>query len=533
MSTLAQSDLFGTTALTRPAVNPWLIAFTVMLATFMEVLDTSIANVALPHIAGNLSAGVDESTWVLTSYLVSNAVVLPLTGWFSRLFGRKSFYMSCVLIFIFSSFLCGVATSLPMLVFFRVLQGAGGGGLQPVSQAILVESFPRAKQGMAMAVYGMGVVVAPIIGPTLGGWLTDNYSWRWIFLINIPVGLLSLFLTSTLIHDPPHVARNGNGKRVHIDYIGLGLLSVGLGFLQVVLDKGQRDDWFASHFIVWCSLASAIGLIGAILWELRQKDPVVELHLFKDRNYATATFLMFLLGVVLYGSTVLLPVLLQTLVGYTAQLSGLVLSPGAIVTLFSLPLVGWLLARYHARWLVIFGLLVLSFGLFQLSHINLTTGFWTYVFIWMISRGGLGFLFVPINVTAFSFVPKERMNNATGLINLARNIGGSVGISLVTTMQVRLAQKHQADLVCHMTPLNPGYLQALHGLAAELSAKGSTAATAAQQASAILYGELQRQANMLAFIDVFWILGVVCLAMIPLMLLIKSAPRGEVSSSVH
>jgi DHA2 family multidrug resistance protein len=533
MSALAQSDAFSPTDFTRPAVNPWLIAFTVMLATFMEVLDTSIANVALPHIAGSLSAGVDESTWVLTSYLVSNAIVLPLTGWFSRLFGRKSFYMSCVLIFIISSFLCGVATSLPMLVLFRVLQGAGGGGLQPVSQAILVESFPRAKQGMAMAVYGMGVVVAPIVGPTLGGWITDNYSWRWIFFINIPVGLLSIFLTSTLIHDPPHVSRLENGKRVRIDFIGLGLLSVGLGFLQVVLDKGQRDDWFSSHFIVWSACACAIGLVGAVLWELRQKDPVVELHLFKDRNYATATFLMFLLGVVLYGSTVLLPVLLQTLAGYTAQLSGLVLSPGAIVTLVSLPLVGWLLARYHARWLVIFGLLVLSFGMFQLAYINLTTGFWTFVYLWMISRGGLGFLFVPINVVAFSFVPKERMNSATGLINLARNIGGSVGISLVTTMQARLAQKHQVDLVSHMSPLNPHYLDALYGLSANLRSHGSSATLAMQQAQTLLYDELLRQSAMLSFIDVFWVLGAVCLGMIPLMLLIKSPPPSSGPLAIH
>ena len=527
MSTLAQSERLTAADFTRPGVNPWLIAFTVMLATFMEVLDTSIANVALPHIAGSLSAGVDESTWVLTSYLVSNAIVLPLTGWFSKLFGRKSFYMSCVLIFIVSSFLCGVATSLPLLVFFRVLQGAGGGGLQPVSQAILVESFPRSKQGMAMAVYGMGVVVAPIIGPTLGGWLTDNYSWRWIFFINIPVGLLSIFLTSTLIHDPPHVARSENGDRVRIDYIGLGLLSVGLGFLQVVLDKGQRDDWFGSNFIVWCTVACAVGLIGAVIWELRQKNPVVELQLFKNRNYATATLLMFLLGVVLYGSTVLLPVMLQTLAGYTAQLSGLVLSPGAMATLVSLPLVGWLMARYQPRWLVIFGLTVLSVGMFQLAYINLTTDFWTYVYLWMISRGGLAFLFVPINVTAFSFVPKEKMNNATGLINLARNIGGSVGISLVTTIQARLAQKHQSDLVANLTPLNPRYLAALHGLTAELQTRGSSAATAAHQAGALLYGELQRQAAMLAFIDVFWLLGVVCLVMIPLMALVKTPPKHD------
>jgi len=509
-------------------VNPWIIAFTVMLSTFMEVLDTSIANVALPHIAGSLSAGVDESTWVLTSYLVSNAIVLPLTGWFARLFGRKRFYMACVATFIVSSFLCGVAPSLTLLVFFRVLQGAGGGGLQPVSQAILVESFPREKQGMGMAMYGMGVVVAPIIGPTLGGWLSDNYSWRWIFFINIPIGILSLLMTSMLIVDPPHLSGDGNGNgkgKVHIDYIGLGLLSLGLGFLQVVLDKGQRDDWFGSHFIVWCTVVCAVGLLGAIFWELRQKDPVVELHLFKDRNYAFATITMFLLGVVLYGSGVLLPLLLQTLVGYTAQLSGYVLSPGAVLTLVCLPLVGWLLTRVQARWLVIFGLIILALGTFQLTHLNLTAGFWTFVVVWMVSRAGMAFLFVPINVTAFSFVPKYRMNSATGLINLARNIGGSVGISLVMTLQARLAQMHQTNLVGHMTPLNSRYQAALHGAAAVARAHGADAVCAAHQAQGLLYGELLQQSNMLAFLDAFWILGAICLAMIPMMLFIKSAPR--------
>jgi DHA2 family multidrug resistance protein len=520
MSSLVKAEL-AAPDVWRPTINPWWIAFTVMLATFMEVLDTSIANVALPHIAGSLSAGIDESTWVLTSYLVSNAIVLPLTGWFSRIFGRKRFYISCVIIFIVSSLLCGFAPSLPLLVFFRVLQGAGGGGLQPVSQAILVESFPREKQGMAMAIYGMGVVVAPIIGPTLGGWLTDNYSWRWIFFINIPVGLLSIFLTTALISDPSHVSGKKTGERIKIDYIGLGLLSVGLGFLQVVLDKGQRDDWFGSHFIVWCAVLCAIGLVGTVVWELRQKDPVIELHLFRDRNYATATFFMFALGIVLYGTTVLLPVMLQTLNGYTAQLSGLVLSPGAIITLISLPLVGRLLVRRDPRWLVVIGLVILSVGMFQLAKLNLYTSFWTFVFVWMISRGGMAFMFVPINVMAFSFVPKERMNNATGLINLARNLGGSVGISLVTTLQARLTQRHQTTLVSHMTPLDPRYRAALHGLTGALHIRGSSWAMAAQQAQGILYGELQRQAAMLAFIDVYWILGVVCLAMIPLMFVMK------------
>jgi DHA2 family multidrug resistance protein len=504
-------------------INPWLIAFTVMLATFMEVLDTSIANVALPHIAGSLSAGVDESTWVLTSYLVSNAIVLPLTGWFSRLFGRKRFYMACVLIFVLSSLLCGLAPTLPLLVFFRVLQGAGGGGLQPVSQAILVESFPRAKQGMAMAVYGMGVVVAPIIGPTLGGWITDNYTWRWIFFINIPVGLLSIILTSMLIADPPHLTGQKNQGRLRIDYIGLAFLSVGLGFLQVVLDKGQRDDWFASHFITWCAAASAIGLIGAVAWELRQKEPIIELHLFKDRNYAVATATMFVLGVVLYGTTVLLPVMLQTLMGYTAQLSGLVLSPGAILTMITLPICGRLLAKYPPHWLVMVGLFFLSLGMFALARLNLYTSFPVFVFVWMISRGSLGFLFVPINVSAFAFVPKERMNSATGMINLARNIGGSVGISLVTTWQTRFAQRHQMRLIENYSPLNPNYNRAVHGLAALLHSRGSDMVTATKQAQALLYGELQRQANMLAFIDVYWLLGVLCFAVLPFMFFMKRA----------
>jgi len=517
----------------RPAVNPWLIAITVMLATFMEVLDTSIANVALPHIAGNLSAGIDESTWVLTSYLVSNAIVLPLTGWFATLFGRKRFYMTCVVVFTVSSFLCGLAPSLLMLVVFRVIQGAGGGGLQPVSQAILVESFSRERQGMAMAVYGMGVVVAPIIGPTLGGWITDNFSWRWIFFINIPIGILSILMTSALVTDPPYLQRRKLGKGLKIDFIGLGLLSVGLGFLQVVLDKGERDDWFGSHFILWSTILAVGALCGLLIWEWRNKDPIIDLRLFKDRNFSVATLTMFALGVVLYGTTVLLPVLVQTLMGYTAELSGLVLSPGAIITMMTMPLVGKLLSRFQARWLVILGLLILSVGMFKLSGINLQTNFGTLVKIWMISRGGLGFLFVPINVMAFYFVAREKTNNATGLINLARNMGGSIGISLVTTMQDRLAQKHQGMLVTHMTPLNPNYQDALHGLAQTLQAHGASAALALQQAEGILYGQLQRQSAMLGFVDVFWLLGATCIAMIPMMFVMKKTSPGRGSAPMH
>jgi DHA2 family multidrug resistance protein len=363
----------------KPGVNPWIIAITVMLATFMEVLDTSIANVALPHIAGSLSAGVDESTWVLTSYLVSNAIVLPLTGWFSTMFGRKRFYMGCVVVFTVSSFLCGLAPNLVLLVIFRIVQGAGGGGLQPVSQAILVESFDRRRQGMAMAVYGMGVVVAPIIGPTLGGWITDNFTWRWIFFINIPVGILSILMTSAFVADPSYLVRKTFRTGLKIDFFGLGLLSVGLGFAQVVLDKGQREDWFGSNFIVWCTVICVIGLVGAVIWELKQKDPIVDFHLLKDRNFAVATLTMFALGVVLYGTTVLLPILVQTLMGYTAELSGLVLSPGAVITMLTMPLVGRLLARFEARWLVVVGLVTLSVGMFELSSLNLQTDFKTFV----------------------------------------------------------------------------------------------------------------------------------------------------------
>jgi DHA2 family multidrug resistance protein len=518
----------------RP-VNPWLIALTVMLATFMEVLDTRIANVSLPHIAGTFSATVNESTWVLTSYLVSNAIVLPITGWLSRLFGRKRFYIACVVIFTVCSFLCGLAPSLAFLVVFRVIQGAGGGGLQPTSQAILVESFDRPRQGMAMAVYGMGVVVAPIIGPTLGGWITDNYSWRWIFFINIPIGILSILMTSAIVSDPPYLSRlrRDAKNRIPIDYMGLGFLCVGLGFLQIVLDKGQQEAWFSSNFIIWCSIIGVIGLVGTVIWELSVKDPVIDLHLFKDRNYAVSTFAMFMLGVILYGTTVLLPVLVQTLMGYTAELAGLVLSPGAVLTLFCMPLVGRLLAKYEARWLVIIGLVTLSAGMFRLASLNLTTDFWTFVTTWMISRSGLAFLFVPINVMAFYFVPKERINNATGLINLARNMGGSIGISLVTTIQFRLTQAHQAVLVGHLTPYDLSYRTALEHLISVLRGVGVSALQAETWARGMIYGNLLRQSSMLAYVDVFWMLGAVCLALIPLMFLMRKTAPGRKPAPMH
>jgi DHA2 family multidrug resistance protein len=504
-------------------VNPWIIAGTVMLATFMEVLDTSVANVSLPHIAGSLSASLDEATWVLTSYLVANAIILPMGGWFAMLLGRKRFYMICVALFTVSSVMCGLAPTLGLLIFFRILQGIGGGALQPMSQAILVESFPREKQGMAMAVYGMGVVVAPVIGPTLGGWITDNFTWRWIFLINIPVGILSLVLTSALIFDPPYLVRRGFRDGLKVDYLGLGLLATGLGSLEVVLDEGQKEDWFSSQFIVVFAAVCAICLIAVVVWELRQKQPVIDFKILKERNFTLATLSMLVLGFVLYGSTTLLPLLLQTLMGYTALLSGLVLSPGGIVICILMPVVGIALRRFQARWLVIFGVLISVFGLLIMSRFNLYIDYRTAATSRIVQSAGLAFLFVPISATAFALIPRERMNYATGLFNLARNIGGSSGIAAVTTMLARRGQYHTQVLVAHLTPYNPVYREALDRSALLLQAHGSSPVDAASQAQAMLYGSMLRQSNMLAFSDAFRVMAILFVAIIPLMFLMKKA----------
>jgi DHA2 family multidrug resistance protein len=514
-------------------INPWLIAVTVMLATFMEVLDTSVANIALPHIAGSLSASVDESTWVLTSYLVSNAIVLPLSGWFSRLFGRKNFYMFCVGIFTISSFLCGLAPTLPLLVTFRVLQGIGGGALQPVSQAILVESFSKAKQGAAMAVYAMGVVFAPAVGPTLGGWITDNFSWRWIFFINIPIGVISLLMTQFLISDPPYLKRE-NLRTLKIDYMGIGLLGLGLGALQILLDKGQRDDWFSSHFIVACAVIAVICLVGVVIWELRSKAPVVDFGLLRERNFALATLTMFVMGLVLYGTTVLLPEMLQTLLGYTALASGMVLSPGALVLIAILPFVGWLLGKVEARWLVTIGAAILAASLLYMSHFDLDLDFHTALMARIYQSCGMAFLFVPVNVMAFYFISKEKTSNATGIINLARNIGGSVGISMVTTQIERGSQLHQNYLVAQATPLSDTYRSMLSGAAQNFIAHGSSIAQAAAQAQALLYGMIERQATMLAYVDDFRVLAWVSLAIVPFMFLMKKMrPHKAGSAAMH
>ncbi len=509
----------------RPAINPWIIAITVTLATFMEVLDTSIANVALPHIAGSLSAGQDESTWVLTSYLVSNAIVLPLSGWLSSIMGRKNFYMSCVALFTVSSFLCGLAPNLATLIICRVLQGAGGGGLQPSEQAILADTFAPAKRGMAFAVYGIAVVTAPAIGPTLGGWITDNFTWRWIFFINIPVGLISLLLSSRLIQDPPYFHRRKLSE-TKIDYIGLGFVALGLGTLQIVLDKGQRDDWFESHFIVILSLIAVASLIFVIFWEWHHKDPIIDLHLFRDRTFGISNLLMFMLGFALLGSTLLLPLFMQTLLGYSAEQAGLALMPGGFTIMLLLPLVGFLLSRYSPRWLLVFGLVVLSGSLFHMAGFDLEIDFRTAATARLFQAVGMAFLFVPINTAAYAFLPREKNNAASGLMNLARNIGGSVGISLVTTLLDRRTQVHLNDLSHNLSSANPALRSMLQGATHAMQAHGASAAFATRQAYALIEGTVQREATMLAYIDDFRLLGFAIMAMIPVVFLMKKSKPG-------
>ncbi len=512
-------------AYTPPAVNPWVIALTVTLATFMEVLDTSIANVSLPHIAGGLAASVDESTWILTSYLVSNAIVLPMSGWMSALIGRKRFYMSCVALFTFSSFFCGLAPNLGMLIFFRVLQGVGGGGLQPSEQSILADTFPAKKLGMAFAIYGMAVVVAPAIGPTLGGFITDNYSWRWIFYINVPIGIISLLLTSRLISDPPHLSgEREKGKTFRIDYIGLGLLAIGLGALQVVLDKGQRLDWFESHFILDLTIISAAALVTVVFWEWRHQHPIIDLKLFRDRSFAIGNTMMFMLGFILLATTLLLPLFSQTMLGYTAREAGFSLMPGGFVILLCMPLVGFLLSRYDPRWLMAFGLSALSFALFYMTHFDLAIDFWTVAKARVFQGAGLAFLFVPINTVAYAYLPRNKNNAASGLINLARNVGGSIGISFVTTMLARRTQTHRSDLTANLNPASPRVQAMLQGTTSALRAHSGS--DALHQAYAMLQGSVERQATMLSYIDNFRILAIAALLLLPCVLLIKRPRKG-------
>ena len=510
----------------KPKTNPWLIAVVVALAAFMEVLDTSIANVALPHLAGDLGASNDESTWVLTSYLVSNAIVLPLSGWLATTFGRKRFFLLCIALFTLSSLLCGIAPSLAMLVLFRVIQGVGGGGLQPMAQAILADTFPPEKRGLAFALYGITAVMAPTIGPTLGGWLTDNYSWRWIFYINLPVGLLTLFLVLRLVEDPPYI-RIRRGAGIRIDYIGIALLTLAVGALQVLLDKGQEDDWFGSEFIVTLTVVSAACFISLVVWEWRQKSPIVDVRLFKSFNFAVSSLMMFSLGILLFSSLVMMPLFLQTLMGYTAQSAGLVLSGAGVILLFEMPIVGQLTTKVPAKYIMAFGWLCLAFGMYySTQRLDLLISFRAAGELRIVQAMGLGFLFVPITLVAYIGIPPEKGNSISGLVNFMRNIGSSVGTSLVTTLLARRAQFHQSMLSDHANNYAPAFRNQLNGLAAQLNHAGASVPDAQVQAYARLYQSVQVQAQTLAYIDTFKVLAVAASLMFLLTFMVRRNDPG-------
>lgn len=505
----------------QPRVNPWLITLAVMLATFMEVLDTSVANVALPHIAGNLSASTDEATWVLTSYLVSNAIVLPATGWLSRTFGRKNFLLFCIALFTFASFLCGAATTLPLLVAARILQGVGGGALQPIAQAILLESFPIHRRGAAMAAYAFGIVCAPIIGPTLGGWLTDHYSWRWVFYINIPVGILAVYLVWLLIEDPPHIR---NAARTTIDYLGFGLLALWLSSFQIILDKGQHADWFNASWIRWAALLCAASFVGFIARELTAPEPIVNLRVFKNRNFALATAVVTIIGAVLYGTTALIPGFLQGLMGYTALASGLTVSPRGIGSIAAILLVSRLMGKIDGRILITFGLFLLAWSSWTLGNINTQVAWTSIAWPVILNGAGISLLFVPLSVLATSTLKVEELGAATGLYNLMRNIGGSVGISMVTTMLARQSQAHQAVLTAHITPYDPETQQTLLALTRHMSL---------DNAYALLYTRVLEQSALWGYVSNFRSMALLCIACIALAFIFRKVATPRPALEVH
>ena len=515
----------------KPRHNQWAIALTVTLATFMEVLDTSIANVALPHIAGGLGASADEATWVLTSYLVANAVVLPASAYMVTFFGRKRFYMACVVMFGLSSMLCGLAPSLPLLIFFRVLQGAGGGGLAPSEQAILADTFEPEKRGQAFAIYGMAVVAAPALGPTLGGWITDNFDWRWIFFINVPIAIVSLILTDRLVEDPPFIQKRVAATRktgLKLDFFGFALLALGFGSLEFVLDKGQEDDWFGSRVITFFTALCIVALSTLVVWSVTQlrkgKRPILNLELFRNRNFAATFMMMFLLGFALYGTTVLIPQYLQSLMGYTAQLAGMVISPGGITIMIIMPLVGFLIQRIDPRYLVAFGFTVTTIALLHMRTLYPEVSFGYAASLRIYQTIGIAFLFVPINTMAYTGVRQDQNNDVSGLTNLARNIGGSVGTAFFITVLARREQFHQMRLGDALHPSNPLLQQRIDSLKTFFQHAGGLASSP-QTASVFAYGnvynQLKRQATALAYIDVIQLLAIGCGCMLPLVFLLK------------
>ena len=509
----------------HPTFSPWLIAGAVMLATFMEVLDTTIVSVALPNMAGSLAATNEEATWVLTSYLVANAIVLPASSWFSLRFGRKRFLLACTGLFTLASFLCAFAPSMPVLILARILQGAGGGALQPLSQAILLESFPREKQGMAMAMFGLGVVGAPIIGPFLGGWLTDNYSWRWVFNINIPIGIIAIFLMAKYVEDPPYIKNSRPGT---IDAVGFGLLTVWLATLQIVLDKGQQEDWFASAWITWFIVISVTALIALIARELRTREPIVDLHVFRNRNFWVGTSMTAIIMAGMYSALAMLPLFLQTLLGYTSQNAGLATAPRGIGAMIAMPLVGILMSYVDGRWLISVGVVLVSLATFMFGNLTLDVSMASIVWPNALQGMGMGFVMVPLMAISVGTLSKDKIGNASGIFNLMRNLGGSIGISVSTTFLARMTQTHQANLVSHMTPYDPAFRGRLTELAAGLS-RYAAEPLAHLEAYGLLHGMLLQQANLLAYVDMFYWTTLIIAVCLPGAWLLRKVAKGSVA----
>lgn len=501
-----------------PDCSPWLIAAAVMLPTFMEVLDTSIASVALPHIAGSLSATTNEATWVLTSYLVANAVVLPASGWFSLRFGRRNFLLFCILLFTISSFVCGAATSLGMILVARAVQGAGGGALQPLSQAILLESFPRAKRGMAMAVFGLGVVVAPVLGPTLGGWLTDTYTWRWAFYINIPIGVIAVVMISRFVKDPPYVQHAKVGR---IDSIGFGLLAIWLACLQIILDKGQEDDWFGAVWIRWAALILVLAFVAFLVRVLTAKAPIVRLRVFKDKNFALGCLLIALFGGVIYGIVTILPLFYQTVLNYTAGASGIAVSPRGLGAIAVMPLIGVLTSKIDNRWLIMSGFVLFAWSSLAMAKLTLDISQWSLLWPIILSGTAAGLVFVPLSTVAMGTLRNEQIGNASGLYNLLRNIGGSVGISVVNTIVARHQQVHRSEMVRYLVPGTREFQQAIAALRGAMGAHVAPNIAAAR-ANLMLQNGLEQQATLYSYVDDLRYMALLCILCVPIVFFVRS-----------
>ena len=511
--------------------NPYLVAMVVSLAAFMEVLDTTITNVSLSHIAGTLGASQDESTWVLTSYLLANGIVLPLSGWLSGVMGRKRFFMTCIAAFTVASLVCGMANSLPILIFFRLVQGLAGGGLQPTQQAMIVDVFPPEKRGAAFGITGITMIVAPILGPTLGGVITDNYSWRWIFFMNVPVGMLAFWLVGRMVQDPPHAQAKGV---LSIDYIGLSLIAFGLGALQIMLDKGQQDDWFGSNFIIMCATISAVCLISAVFWLLRQEDPIIDLRLLTKPSFSLSCIMIFAMGFCLYGSSTLLPLLLQSEFGYNATLAGLVLSPGGLAVIFIMPLAGRLVGKIQARYLIATGMALLTIGLWYTMHVTPQTTYNNFVLMRISQVLGLPLLFIPISTLAFMAIPKEKSSKASAIYALSRNIGGSIGIAILTSYVSRHQQMEQSTLSAHITSESPVFQGLLAKYTHFFFSHGQTMANAAHSAMGSIYKEFLQQATILAYRDAFALMAIITLVMACVALAMpRNNPRKKPSADTE